>query len=198
MNACDLSSTTYGHVHSLWNKGIQTVGRYLSPNSQLHPSKQLTKAEADAIHSVGMKIFSIWEVGATADSLDGFGWQHGIKAANYAKSIGQPSSSGIYWCADWDSSLDDYNNVLLDYAHDFRMAVESLGYLPFGYLNGLCGLKLLDLGLIHGLMTPQSTGYQGYHEAAPRSVILQGPTITLVGLEVDTDTVQDKDNAGLW
>jgi hypothetical protein len=199
--ACDVCWTTVDNAHTLTSAGYLSVGRYLSPDTTLHPCKRLTQPEAQGLHSVNIKIFLIWEVDDTLASLQGNGSAHGTAAAQVAAGLGVPANDTvcIYSSFDWDVQASELDGCA-QYQSDFRQAVEAAGYLPSAYGSGTLLEHLSSPGVIHNCgFLAESTGFGGYDDWKDKATILQSETTdTPGGLDIDADIIQDIASAGLW
>src|SRR5690348_7143862 len=122
--ATKLNSTS---AKGLKDVGITHVGRYLG-----HSWKGLTLEEVNDISSVGLKIFSIFEMSPTHTSY--FTKEQGIKDAQdavaYAKELNQPEGSAIYFTVDYGGG----NNDLPEVEEYFKAIKANLkGYKVGGY-----------------------------------------------------------------
>ncbi|SFA91329.1 protein of unknown function [Cohnella sp. OV330] len=90
--------------------GYGWAARYLVPIAYAH--KRLTRAEALAITSAGMKIISVFET--TANRPQGGannGKKDGASAYLEARNIQQPLGSAIYFAVDYDAQPKDYDLI---------------------------------------------------------------------------------------
>ncbi|MGV3464512.1 MAG: glycoside hydrolase domain-containing protein [Heyndrickxia sp.] len=114
---------TTASAKSLKAAGFDYVARYLPTTDW----KALTTAEVKSIQDAGLKLISIFEKNSTKVSY--FSEAQGIADAkdayNYAKSLGQPKGSAIYFTVDYDAQTNDMavikqyiaglNRTLVDY-----------------------------------------------------------------------------------
>jgi LysM repeat protein len=100
--------------------GIEYVGRYLGDSW-----KTIGEKEADVLVKAGLKIISIWETNPTYARYfsEDKGFLDGKQAFSFAKSIGQPEGSAIYFAVDYDAQTTDMQ-AILSYFYGVR---ESLG-----------------------------------------------------------------------
>jgi LysM repeat protein len=93
----------------LKSAGIEYVGRYLGDNW-----KSISKKEAETLINAGLKIVSIWETNPTNARYftEKKGIADGNDATSYAKSIGQPEGSAIYFAVDYDAQPSDMDSIL--------------------------------------------------------------------------------------
>ncbi|MCQ6280834.1 LysM peptidoglycan-binding domain-containing protein [Bacillus sp. EB600] len=89
--------------------GIEYVGRYLGDSW-----KSITKKEADILVHAGLKIISIWETNPTFAGYfsEDKAIADGKEAIAYAKLIGQPEGSAIYFAVDYDAQPADLPAIL--------------------------------------------------------------------------------------
>lgn len=114
VSGCDTATTLdASKIQALANKGMTFVGRYL-PGSN-YP---ITVAEKNLLLSKNFSIVSIWEKGSPT-SVSYFSSSRGTSDAKQAilgaTSIGQPSSTPIYFAVDYDASESDINGNIDDY-----------------------------------------------------------------------------------
>jgi hypothetical protein len=199
MKALDTPYSVAGKAHQLQAMGYGAVIRYISPNTQSFPHKCLTTEEVRGLHSVGIKIGSVWESGFPIKAsyfTAAQGAKDGMSAAATAKRLGQPQGSAIYFTVDYDATEADIEGPVHAYAVAFHDAVKGAGYLCGVYGSAMVIENLWRSGYAHYRWLAQSMGWSGspnYHAAD----INQGPSTTVLGLDVDADTVTTSD-AGLW
>ena len=192
MHGFDTANSTVNHAHDLAAKGYGAAGLYLSPT-------RTTKEQVDGLHSVDIKVFSIWEKGNPTS--DGYfsaekGKQDGEAAAAYAKVLGMPSGKPIFACFDYDTSSSAINGVCRDYQEAFRTAVMAEGYLAACYGSGLLCSTYVSAGISHYGFLAQSRGFAGFNDYKSSAAIVQGPSQTILGLDCDLDFIQDE--SVLW
>ena len=186
--ALDVASDTAGHAHELLAKGIKAVGFYARTD-------RASKAMLDGLHSVGIKLFTIWEAGNPTHSeyfTDDRGTYDGKHAVAFAQVMGQPEGTPIFAAIDYDSDPAD----VAAYVEAIHTEVRAAGYLLGLYGNGLTLGHFQDAGYSHYGYLSQSKGFQGYEDYLPRAAIVQGKETLLCGFDVDLDTVMDP--AVLW
>ena len=183
LKAFDTADVTTGHAHAILAAGYQAVGIYLRAD-------RAPAAMVEGLRSVGIKIFSIWEKGyptSAAYFTAEQGKADGEAAAEYALLLKQPQGTTISPCVDYDSNPDDVKAYLIAF-HD---AIKIHGYHSLPYGNGATLQWAIDAGYAVGGFLSQSTGFQGYTEFKPKAKIVQGSTETVLGFDVDLDTVID-------
>jgi hypothetical protein len=146
--------------------GISHVGRYLGPDINW---KTMQKAEAGAILSAGLNVWSIWETNPTHASY--FSAAQGASdaktAAAYAESIGQPKGTAIYYTVDYDAQPADYP-AILEYFKAVRSAntgykvgaYGSYGVLSYLYLHGAADYYWQTCGWSSGYLVRFAHLYQ--------------------------------------
>ncbi|MDP4086188.1 MAG: LysM peptidoglycan-binding domain-containing protein [Bacillota bacterium] len=169
--------------------GIQYVGRYLG-NSW----KTMSRAEAQSIINAGLKIVSIWETNPTNAAF--FTKEKGIsdskEASTYAKSIGQPEGSAIYFTVDYDAQPGDIG-AILDYFTGVREGLDK------NYKVGVYG----SYSVVESLHTSNSADFYWQTSSWSRSniaafiqILQYQYNVTLAGVQVDYDHFTT--DAGSW
>lgn len=146
LQGIDCASTIVPSVAAaLKQQGIDFVGRYLGSGW-----KGLQKAEADIITAAGLKIISIWETSPTDVSYftESQAKADTTAAVSYAKAIGQPAGTAIYFTVDFNASITDLPAVLVY----FNALKTSIG--P-DYKVGAYG----DYSIIEGIHTAGAADY---------------------------------------
>jgi hypothetical protein len=110
-------------------KDFPAVGvmRYLGPGNN---GRDITKAELDSLHSVGLGVGLVWETTAGM-ALEGYnaGAHHASEASYYAGLLGWPAGMPIYFACDCDVSTSQaYGQVL-----DFFRGTTTGGYPARAY-----------------------------------------------------------------
>lgn len=91
------------------DNGVKYVGRYLVPETM---SKALTKKEAQRVHDAGAAILLCWELDAARiNQGKAAGKYDGQRAQKLAQDMGAPAGTAIYFAADYDAAMDDYNRI---------------------------------------------------------------------------------------
>lgn len=188
MKAFDVANDTSGRAHDIQAAGYGAVGLYLR-------SDRASKAMVDGLHSVGVKCFSVYEKGNPTTPAYFTAYQ-GIRDASAAivsaQKIGQPKGSIIFAAIDYDSHPSDVHGYVVAF-HD---ALKAHGYLTGIYGNGVTIAHFIDLGYCNKGWLSQSKGFAGYAAYKPHAAIIQGPQTTVLGWDVDLDTVVDE--SVLW
>jgi Domain of unknown function (DUF1906) len=113
---------------------------------------------------------------------------------SWASMVGQPKGTGVFPTADYDSNPND----ILPYARVFHDIIKAEGFLMGIYANGVTCKALKDAGLAHWDWLTQSTGFEGYEMWKPHTSIIQEPSGTVLGLDVDFNVIQTTDLSFLW
>lgn len=103
------STITQTIAKSLKDQGYLYVGRYLGNTSW----KCMKKAEADTIKAAGLNIISFWETAPTKTSYftAAKGKSDALSAIAFAKSVGQPAGSVIYFTVDFDAEASSFDEI---------------------------------------------------------------------------------------
>jgi len=104
------------YLACLKTNGIDFIFRYYSTTTK-QPEKRLTISEAKAISAAGVEIVTVYEDGPTTLSYfsKNRGQKDGKNAHQYARAIGQPSGSAIYFAIDYDASKSDISSNIYEY-----------------------------------------------------------------------------------
>lgn len=207
LQAFDTADWTLSHAHEIFALDYKAVGVYL--RSDRTPPDEIT-----GLHSVGVKVFSIWEKGYPTSA--GYfsaeqGRQDAQAACDFAALIRQPiySTGGgeaetqaldgylnlgsqIYFCVDFDPSLDEIHGPIAAYFEAAHSVCRSRGYLASVYGSGLACSTLISLGYAHSGFLSMSRGFRGYSDFKSQASILQVTTCEVAGLSVDIDRVVDE------
>lgn len=179
-------------AHDLKNLGVQAVGCYLRGD-------RITKDIVDRLHSVGIKMFSVFERGYP-DHVGYFSQQQATidagRALAIAEAIGQPEGSSIAAAYDYDATATDISGPLYAYQVKFRQIVKDHGYLAACYGSGLLCRRFVEGGIAHWEWLSGSHGWAGYDDYKDHAAVLQGANATVLGCDVDWDEVRDP--AILW
>ena len=187
MRAFDVATDTTGKAHEILNEGYKAVGVYLRKD-------RCSKSMIDGLHSLVIKVFSIWESGyPTKASYFSIakGHEDGANACHFAASIGQPKGTEIFTAFDFDASEQEIDGPCLDYMKAFRFECQNAGYVASAYGSGDLLSDYIRQGVCHSGFLAQSTGWGGYQAFTRQCSILQGPSETVIGLDVDLDTIFD-------
>lgn len=171
----------------LYANGYGVAFRYFSRN----PSKNLSRAEAQALSDAGIFIGSVFE--DRNDEYSYFtsaqGAADAVLAAEQAKACGQPLGTVVYTTYDFDATQQQIDGGISDYALSFKTMLNGQGYLAGSYGSPLVNACLAAKGYTARSWEAQSTGWAGDHSAP--ADIQQGREVTLDGIDVDLDTTSE-------
>jgi len=175
---------------ALVRAGKEFVVRYLSPNTNNNPRKQLTAAEVAAYRAADLSICVVWETGTSrARAGRAAGQADATSAAAVAHSLGFPSGQPIYFAIDEDTTgaaVDPY----------FRGCADRIGVARVGAYGGIKPISyLFDHQLIR-------FGWQTFAWSSgrwdPRAQAQQYRNdVTVAGVTVDLDRAMTG-NYGQW
>lgn len=115
---------------ALVREGYSFVARYIGSPSA---SKNIRQAELDMLIEKGLAILLVYEMDTNTAKGGYFtGLTHGAEASKYAKMLGVPSGTTIYFAIDYDAQPEDYSR-LRDY---FRGVSEAVGDYNVGAYGG--------------------------------------------------------------
>lgn len=189
--AIDCASTiTQTVAGNLKSQGIDYVGRYLGTGW-----KCMQKAEADIIKAAGLQIISIWETAPTSVSYfsNAKGQSDAASAVSFAKAVGQPSGSTIYFAVDYDAPSTDFA-VIGDY---FKGVQANIGtdykvgaYGHYGVVEYLKSNAIVDFFF-------QTYAWSSGKEASDFIHIYQYQNdVAMAGIQVDHDQILK--DPGAW
>ncbi|QHW29417.1 DUF1906 domain-containing protein [Paenibacillus rhizovicinus] len=193
----DTTVNCHSLAGSIKEAGYDFVCRYYNRNN---PGKNLTREEAAALSGAGLHVVAVWENGYPT-SPDYFSYEAGKKdghdAHRYARSIGQPANTPIYFTVDYDASLADLSGVInrymrgvIDAFQEEEPAAAGIRYDVGIYGSGLtCGRMLGDFGGSPGIgyaWLAESRGWSGYGKFEQWN-IKQLTGATVAGIPVDTN-----------
>ena len=175
-------------------EGYAFAGRYLVPNSGTLAWKALTKAEAEAITSAGLRLLTVWET--TADRARGgasAGAADGASALRCAREIGMPAGGVIYFAVDFDArqgdmdAIEAYLRAARENTEEYEIGVYgSYRVVETMAQRKACAAFWQCLAWSYGQKSVFLNVYQGWF----------GQTVAGVG--VDIDECPDMDRAGIW
>ncbi|WP_343654125.1 DUF1906 domain-containing protein [Paraburkholderia caribensis] len=196
----DVSRPCGNQASALATAGVKTVIRYYSRDT-IHPSKRLTRAEAEQLHSAGLRLGVVHEgrFGDTASNFDRqSGTEDGLYARRYgATEIGQPGGTAIYFGVDFDASSEQIRTLVVPYfqgvADAFASHADQPNYLVGVYGSGATCDAVLNAGLAHFAWLAQSTGWAGHQSFfnSRRWTLNQAMPASIVGVPCDPDTAGD-------
>lgn len=176
---------------ALARAGVKLVSRYLSHDS----SKNLSAAEANALHAAHIDIVLNWEsdagrplLGAAAGAADG------RDAASLAHSLGVPYGCTIYYSCDRDITSGQFDTVAAYY--------RAAGQATAGRYNvGIYGeADIVDAMHARGVVTSewQTFAWSGGRQSAEADLYQYLNGQTLAGASVDFDRIIHPDKLGAW
>jgi hypothetical protein len=188
MNAADCPSIVTGSAHDIKAAGCDFWGVYLR-------SDRCTQEMLDGLHSVGIKVFSIWERGNPTDPAY-FSAAQGTEDAGYAigfaSTHNQPTGTPIFFCVDYDASGSELAGPIEAYMEAVHEACSQAGYLVGVYGSGLTCSTFVAAGYAHYGYLAGSQGFAGYQDFLRSSVLAiqqVDENATVAGFAVDTDQV---------
>lgn len=170
-------------LSSLKGLGYSFVSRYLSwlPNG-----KVITASERDQLLALGINIALNWEYDST-DQTNGAagGTKDATEAVKQAKALGYPAGSTIYYSADFDVQLSQWNGPIKAYQQAAKAVTNAGGY-RFGVYGGLNVIRWgFDSGILQdGWQTYAWSGGSWDSRATLRQV---QNGITVLGADCDRD-----------
>ena len=187
--------TTQDVTHALGqlaDAGYRFVARYYSHNAW----KTVKAPEAQAIANAGLDLVAVWQ-----DANDSAGYftftrgeTDGAAAFAYAKQIGQPPGSTIYFAVDYDASDADAKGRLVDYFKAVRAAFIAAGEGDATYDIGVYGSGAVCAALVAQQLVSRSwlalaSGWRGYSTFKDWN-LRQGDEKQIFGLTADPDRAQ--------
>jgi peptidoglycan hydrolase-like protein with peptidoglycan-binding domain len=167
--ACDTSyQLTSTRVSVLKNAGYSIVGRYLTGTvgaGSSERAKNLTTAEIAAITAGGLKVFPIYQAGAS-DSESYFttaqGNGDGTKAIAAANELGFPAGTVIYFAVDVDIQAGDIAGTAGEYFTGVATTLAGSGYNVGVYgTRNVCQMIIEAGSASKAFVSDMSTGYSG-------------------------------------
>jgi nucleoid-associated protein YgaU len=181
--ATKLNSTS---AKALKAAGFDYVARYLG-NSW----KTFDAAEAQAIQSAGLNLISIFEKNSTKASYfsKAQGMADAQEAYKYAKAVGQPAGSAIYFTVDYNAQLTDLP-AILEY-------VEGVKQLLVDYKVGLYGsYAVMQAVKGHVDYYWQTCAWSNHLVADFVHMYQQQGSPTIAGIQIDKNDI--KMDPGAW
>lgn len=130
----------------LLSNGIQFVSRYLSwlPNG-----KVLSAPEYSHLRSLGIDVCLNWEYDAQ-DQKRGYagGVVDATEAYRQITAIGIPQPFAVYFSADWDASLADFNNYIKPYLQGAASVLGGSRYVGV-YGSYYTVKRAMEAGVAH-------------------------------------------------
>lgn len=184
---CATSLTTES-AKRLADEGYDIVCRYLGDSW-----KTYDRAEAEAISEAGMKVVSIYETNPTHDSYFTAeqGKQDAQNAAKYAKQVGQPEGTAIYFTVDYGGGNSNLGQVL----NYFQAIKKNLnGYKVGGYGSYAVVKYLYEQGAVDYVW--QTYAWSNGREYEKANLFQHKNGVTVAGISVDLNKVLH--DPGAW
>ncbi|WP_429861698.1 glycoside hydrolase domain-containing protein [Enterococcus faecalis] len=168
-SACDMATQlTKQQAQLIKDNGYSIVGRYLTGSVGVGANKKdknLTLEEIQAITSVGLSIFPIYQDGGWEESYfnEGNGLRDGSLAHNAAFKLGFPYGATIYFAVDVDILDGNIPGTVLPYIKKVKESLDANGM----YKTGIYGTRnvcqqAIDAGFVeHCFVSDMSTGFSG-------------------------------------
>jgi glucan-binding YG repeat protein len=192
-NAIDTpSKVTATAAASLVREGITHVGRYLAEDAWAW--KGLTADEANTIKAAGLQIFSIFEKGPTKVSYFTIDQakKDAADAMQWAKNVGQPSGTAIYFTVDYDAQQKDFPAILAY----FKAIKDNLKNYSIGAYGSYSVLTYLQSQNIAKYFMQTYAWSNGKHCSFNHICQYQNDK-KLAGLDVDFDNLEQSE-VGAW
>lgn len=178
-----------GVLAQLSGAGYSFVARYYSHNAW----KTVKALEAQAIGNAGIDLVAVWQ---DANDSPGYftrerGERDGTAAFAYARQIGQPEGSTIYFAVDYDASDADVKGRLVDYFAGVRASFVAAGNGNATYDIGVYGSGAVCAGLLAQKLASRSwlalaSGWRGYGTFKDWN-LKQSDETSIFGLTADPD-----------
>jgi hypothetical protein len=187
--ATKLNSTT---AKNLVHEGITHVGRYLAERTWAW--KGLTADEVKDIKSAGLNIFSLFEKGGNkaayftgsqgvADAKDAYTW---------AKNVGQPEGTAIYFAVDFDAQPANFP-AILEYFKSVKANLKGYKVGAYGSFKTLTFLQPQNVAQYFF----QTYAWSGGNRCKFNHVFQFQNGRTLAGITVDYVNMEQKE-IGAW
>jgi Domain of unknown function (DUF1906) len=156
----DTAENTSSHIKAINKAGIIAVCRYYTASTTSW--KCISLNEAKALSNANISIVPVYQMRQTedADFSKSLGKTAGINASKFARNIGQPLGSGIYFAVDYDPSEDTIDGRISDYfqaVNDHIAGKYTIGV----YGSGATCQSLLSNKLVSYTWLSQSRGFSG-------------------------------------
>ncbi len=158
MKVIDTNDNVTTHLPFLKSKGVEAIGRYYSSSAW----KRITKAEAAAISSAGIRIFVVFEDSGDPTLSVDRGIHDAQIALGQARGIGQPAGSAIYFAMEHLPHGYTHAHVagIQLYFEGVRQVLAET-YKIGVYSDGVVLEALLDTGLCEFAWLSASTSFEG-------------------------------------
>ena len=190
-------STARPSMAQLNAAGITAVGRYIGWDGQpgfANMHKNLTTAEAAALHAAGIAVFVSFEYAADAATHGtGQGARDGTLAGQQLAALGAPPLTGVYFAVDFD--IPDYAPTLPDTAPNARAKLgpvaayfravneQQPSYRVGGYGGYYAVKRLFDAGLI--TLGWQTVAWSGGQREDRAQLYQTTGTVSIGGADLD-------------
>lgn len=161
--ACDCATIlTAEKAQTLYQNGYRYVGRYLSGIIANGQSKALSREELNIAFDAGLRIFPIYQNGATTVSY--FDEKQALidaeSALYYANKLGIPIGTTIYFAVDCDPQDYQITSNIIPYFNTLSDCLSSYEIGIYGTRN-VCS-RVSNLGYAQkSFVSDMSTGYSG-------------------------------------
>ena len=159
--ACDTNQRLdQDKINYLKTNGYYLVGRYLA-----NSAKGITRDEAELILDNNMKFFPIFQSSGLDESISSFTLnradQDAISALAYAKNLGLPQRTIIYFAVDYDATDYDISEYVLPYFKSLYNKVKNEYKVGIYGTRNVC-TKVMSAGYATTcFVSDMSTGYSG-------------------------------------
>jgi hypothetical protein len=194
MTVIDTNSNCVGSIDTLRTKGVTAVGRYYRV---VHPEWRLTKAEAQKLSAVGIKLFTVYEdTGHDLTLTAAQGRADGQNAIEQATEVGQPTGTPIYFALEGlpNGYVASDLPAIRKYFAGVQQAISTKYELGV-YSNGLVCETLLDEGVCSYTWLSASKAFAGTRDFYRTGRWNLAQTTPLDqnwnGLSVDVDEAKD-------
>lgn len=199
MTVIDTNHNVTNHLKALKEAGVTTVIRYIAAGL-VSDEKVIKPAEALAMAVAGMRLSLVYEISGRPSGA-AVGRRDGQFALDYAKTLGAPQDSVIWYTGDYDAQASNYPGIAAAFKA-FKTALR--GYYRVGcYASGYISDRLAHDGLIDSVLDApadpmggapliwltDSVGFAGTRSsiAGGRYIYLQGLPRLTAGLDTDPD-----------
>lgn len=182
--------------------GVHYVGRYLVPQTGGTKWKALTAAEAQRIRAAGAAILLCWEIEAERVKKGAeTGAEDAARAQKLAKEMGVPAGTAIYFAADYDAAIADYNAIEA-YLRGARRNIEQYSVGLYGKYalveemakRNACTHFWQCCAWSYGKLSAHANVYQ-YEWSGGTDALKMADKL---GVSVDLNVSADLTKAGLW
>jgi hypothetical protein len=175
--------------------GITFAGRYLVDKSM---SKAITDREAKALLDSGLSLLLIYETYASRPREgSASGQRDGYAAYSYAKELGVPDGTAIYFAVDYDAPKSDYPAIEA-YLYAAKAACAPYRCGVYGKADLVNSVKadcyMQCVAWSNGLVSNKANIYQ-YEWSGGAEAQRVGK---MIGTSVDMNRCGDAASAGLW